>query len=207
MPELKNARQEKFALLVAQAEGTNGDAYVKAGYVAKDSDVAQASASKLLGTARIGDRVAELKRQWALAAGVTTTDMVAVLDGVARYDIADIMDWRWEGKGRRRRMVAEVRNLRDIPQRARLGIKAFKMTPDGPQIVFSERVAAARLVGQHLGMFQGENAGALPGATYNDNRTLVYVDAPPPETVEQWQARVAKQRRTKIVEGKVNAEE
>lgn len=47
------------------------------------------------------------------------------------------------------------------------------------------------LLGAHMGLFSGEVAAAPSGDTVinNDNRTVVYVDRPPDETAEQWEAR------------------
>ena len=62
-------------------------------------------------------------------------------------------------------------------------------------------------------MFQGESAGSVPArqTTGNDNRTtLVYVDAPRHETMEEWQARVSASKlgcsSAKLIHGKTPAD-
>ena len=47
------------------------------------------------------------------------------------------------------------------------------------------------LCGEHRGLFSGESTASPAGDTIinNDNSTLVYVDRPPDETAQQWEAR------------------
>lgn len=205
MPALDNARYELFSVLVAKGAADQAECYRRAGFKPGSQSAAEMGASRLIRVDQVAGRVAELKASFEAAArtaiAVTTTDIITTLDGIARYDIGDIMDWKWRGKGARRRLVAEVKDLKDISPRARLGIKSVTVGADGAmKLTFSDRVQASRLIGQHLGMFQDESAG---GTTIIDNsRTTLFVDAPAAESVEDWQARVLKQRGMKLVEGK-----
>lgn len=210
MTELANARWELFAVLVARGKGTEADCYIQAGFKAATNGTARASASKLLAKSNIRDRVTELQAQFAesVKAGlaVTTTDVARRLWQLANYNVTDVFSIESTGKGRARRQRVLIKDTKDWPEELQRTCQGIKVAADGAiQVMLPIRAQPAVMVGKHLGMFQGEAAGDLPGngLTYNDNRTMVYVDAPRTETAEEWQARVAKQRGLQI-EGKVD---
>lgn len=64
MPALKNIKHEKFVQNLVKGL-TNGEAYLKAGYDAKNADVASAAATRLLKDVRITARLAELTQRVA----------------------------------------------------------------------------------------------------------------------------------------------
>lgn len=203
MAELANARHELFAVLIARADGPASACYRKAGFKPNGDAAAETGASRLLSSAKVDERVKELRALWAQDAGATTTKVVEVLRAVSEYDIGDILDWEWKlvGKRKVKTFVLTVKNLRDIPLAARMAIRSIKVGPNGPEVTFSDRVPAQRLVGLHLGMFQGETANTPPGPNITNNTTNVYVDRPRAESVEEWQARVSRTR-MKQIEGK-----
>ncbi|MGE0723255.1 MAG: hypothetical protein AB7O45_02710 [Alphaproteobacteria bacterium] len=67
MPELTNDRHERFAKRVAGGVAAS-IAYVEVGFKAKNSKTAEACASRLLATAKVRERVAELRADLASAA-------------------------------------------------------------------------------------------------------------------------------------------
>ncbi len=60
MPPLSNTRHEQFAQLVARGASATS-AYGEAGYSTKSDQVAAVNGSRLLGTAKVKARVAELR--------------------------------------------------------------------------------------------------------------------------------------------------
>lgn len=55
------AKQERFVLLIVKGE-TNSTAYERAGYSVKSKEIASVNASKLLRTANVAGRIAELRQ-------------------------------------------------------------------------------------------------------------------------------------------------
>lgn len=206
MPELENARRELFAVLVARGKGTESECYAQAGFKAKNDRVARSCASRLLATANISDRVQELKTQFAQAVtaglAVTTTDVARHLWQLSNYDVTDVLKLETTGRGKARRQRLIVKDTKDWPEAMRRTCQGLKVAPDGSvQVLLPDRRTPATKVGEHLGMFQGEQANTL--VDNSQHRTMVYVDAPRHETAEEWERRVAKQRGMKLIEGKL----
>lgn len=204
MPELANARHELFAVLVARGQRTEEQCYIQAGYGANG---ARANASRLIAKDSVRGRITELQAQFAesvkIGLAVTTIDVARHLWQLSHYDVRDVFAIETSGRGRRRRQRVVIRDTKDWPDALAHTCQGIKIAADGSiQVLLPIRQQPGVMVGKHLGMFQGESAGDLPsaGLTYNDNRTMVYVDAPRTETKEQWQARVAKERGMKLVE-------
>ena len=72
MPILDNAQHEKFVQELVKGKG-NGEAYIAAGYKAKNVSVASACATKLLKIAKIAARLAELQQKAEDKAVLTKT--------------------------------------------------------------------------------------------------------------------------------------
>lgn len=62
MPTLDNPQHEKFVQELVKGK-SNADAYLAAGYKAKNASVASAAATRLLNNVKIADRVAELQKR------------------------------------------------------------------------------------------------------------------------------------------------
>lgn len=199
MAELKNARQEKFAQLVAGGK-PQGGSYIEAGYSVKGKDQekqANALGARLAANDRVSARIAELRAAATAVAverlNVQTTDIVRLLYDRATFDPASILGWRTIQKGKQKgHRVFVVKDLDDVPLAARRQIKTVRFTGDEVLLTFHDSMPAVRLLGEHMGMFQGESAPPAGGTIINDNRQQVFVDAPKPESVEEWQARVMK---------------
>ena len=62
MPALKNAQHERFVQELVKGK-SHGDAYLAAGYKAKNSKVGSAAATRLLNDVKIQERLSELQRK------------------------------------------------------------------------------------------------------------------------------------------------
>ena len=204
MPLLPNVRQESFAQAIC-AGTLPGEAYRVAGYKVKNDATASACGSRMLINAKVAARIAEL-RQIALAANeVTTTRIVRELARIAFADPRKVLRWGNnviqieegeagpEGKNRTWAVINHqfhLFNSSELGDDAAAAISEIKHTADGSITVkFHPKLPALVKLGEHMGLFTGESV-APPATTINsDNRTLVYVDRPPDETAEQWEAR------------------
>lgn len=81
-PPLKNARQEKFAALVASGMAA-GPAYAKAGYTSRTANARDKGASTLLRDSKVSGRVEELKlaitMQTVRASGLSKADVLEMV--------------------------------------------------------------------------------------------------------------------------------
>jgi hypothetical protein len=190
MPELENARHELFAVLIAQGKGSEGDCYMKAGYTAKSMAVASAGASRLLKTVKVCTRVQELKAMWAKEAGITTIHVLRWLQAIASFDPRNLLVWNTDSKGN---TTIDVKPSHEIDDATALAIRSIKHGPHGLEFTFEARQPAIVKLGEHLGMFTGESAEG-GNLAHTDPRSIIYVDAPRGEPVEEWQARVHRER-------------
>ena len=88
MPQLKNARHERFARLIAIKGATNRDAYVKAGYTAHDP-----SATRLRKNAKVAARIEELiAKQGEELVDSTVIDRTWVLDMMMQNALAAMQE-------------------------------------------------------------------------------------------------------------------
>ena len=121
---------------------------------------------------------------------LTTTTILGRLRAIAEADIRKVMKWS-------ARSIKAVSSSKLTADQA-AAVSEVRKLPDGTVVVkLRDPVPALRLLGAHMGLFSGEVAAAPSGDTVinNDNRTLVYVDRPPDETAEQWEARQRKPTR------------
>lgn len=201
MSELDNARHELFAALVAFGKATPAEAYLKAGYKAKDERVASAAATRLLKHVNVKARIAELQAGRVERLNIETTDVVRWLHAVAAFDIRKVVEWKTVKGQLKVTLVPSAK----IDETTAMAIKGIKVLPTGGFEVIFKESAAARLLGMHLGMFQGESAGSVnAGTTIIDNsKNVTYIDAPRRESVEEWQARIERERGPKQIEAKV----
>jgi hypothetical protein len=195
MPELTNARHDLFAVLVAQARGSLGECYAKAGYKTKTVRAAEVAGSRLMSNVDVQNRVAELRAPAIQAAGIDTTKIVRRMIQIAYADPRKCMTWTSKS--------LKVKSSKDLTEEEAMMISEVKRLPDGTVTVKLHKPdAALRMLAQHFGMLQGETATPQT-VTNNTTNTTVYVDAPPRETAEEWESRVRKQRGMKLVDRKV----
>ena|SRR5690242_17458135 len=195
---LANPRHELFSVLVARGELTQPECYLKAGYKCSRKS-AEVNAARLLGSADTGcrGRVAELQAMWAKHAGVTTTDVIRWARAIASFDLRKAMSWKTDRRGRLKVRLVDSDKLDDDTA---LALRGLRLTANGPEFITHEKSAMITRLGEHMGMFQGENAGNVTMA--DNSQHVVYVDAPQHETAAEWQARVARERGIELVEGK-----
>jgi hypothetical protein len=156
-------------------------------------------ASRLMKNDNVRRRIAELQKGRAEDLGVHTTDVIRWLHALATFDLRKIASWSTAKEGSVRIKLVPSAKLDDITA---LAIRGFKVTENGIEVIMREP-AAARLIGLHLGMFQGESGGAPPAGRNITNNTAVFIDAPRRESVEEWQKRGNRER--DLVEVKPNA--
>lgn len=200
MPELANARHELFAALIAFGKAPSAKAaYLQVGYKAKTDNVAEAAASRLLGNVKVSARIKELQAARVERLNIETTDIVRSLNYVRLADPRKLV----RKKGKRLEQVP----LDELDDATALAIKSVE--PDGQggfRVTFADRIQANRLLGMHLGMFQGESAGSVgaPGGTtiIDNSKNITYIDAPRRETMEEWKARIERERAPKQIEAK-----
>lgn len=181
MPELKNLRREKFCHLVVQGKPAT-IAYKEAGYKVSNERSAEVCGSRLLSYAEVESRIDELRAPIVQELQLTTTSILGRLRAIAEADIGKLMSW-----GKKGVQVVESKTL--TPDQ-RAAVQEVKIMGDGSiTLKLRDPVPALRLLGHHMGLFSGEVASPAGDTIINDNRTLVYVDHPPHETAEQWEAR------------------
>lgn len=178
---LNNHRREKFCHLIARGEISDAQAYEQAGFKAR-GHAAETNASKLKMTEEIVSRVGELRAPVLAEMEITTTKTIRRLAAIAFGDIGEVM--RWGPKSVR------VKPSEKLTPEQRAMIKEIKLHSSGAvTVTLRDPVQALRLLGLHQGLF-AEEGSALTTTVNNDNRTtLVFVDRPPNETLEQWNAR------------------
>jgi hypothetical protein len=82
------AKQERFVLLVVKGE-TNSTAYERAGYKCRTKEIASVNASKLLRTASVAGRIAELREAASVRTVVSLESLTADLLDIKAKAIAN----------------------------------------------------------------------------------------------------------------------
>lgn len=183
MAELKNKRWEKFALLVAGG-ARQTDAYVDAGFKPKSPKSGVNAASALMASMVIKDRITELMQPALRKMEVDTTRIVRRLVAIAFFDPGEVIDW---DRGEDGKDWVKVKRMKDLTPELRACIRKMRLRNGELEIEFRPPEQSLRMLAQHFGMLQGESGAPPPsGDTFNDNRTLVYVNRPPPMTREEW---------------------
>ena len=85
MPPLKSVKQEKFCLHYAET-GNATESYTKAGYQAKNDNVAAASAAKLLRSSKVMERLQEIADELKSAKIADITEIQEYLTSVMRRE-------------------------------------------------------------------------------------------------------------------------
>jgi hypothetical protein len=171
----------------------------------------------------VESRVKELRARWAEEGTdnlqITTTDVLRQLWEASCFDPAEVYDWWWVpnrngkrgpgqhgapimlGPGGPGRMYCRVKDIHDIPLRARRQIKSVRFDGRYVHLTFHDPSSARRLVGEHLGMWQGESQNAP--VVVDNSQHVTFVDTARHETPEQWQERVQKRLAevSKVVNG------
>ena len=142
MPFELTPRQEKFCCEIALGHRPS-EAYRRAGYTTKNSNVALSSAKNLLALPKIKNRINELKTQAADYAGVDASHVVGQLAKMAFADIHDFLDLSEDNLRLRTRFDGTVPSELNITR-----------SPNG-QItarVKIDRVPALQMLAKYLGM-------------------------------------------------------
>lgn len=153
------AKQERFAQLVAGGESQTG-AYRLAYDDNGGADATlQENASRLSQHTDVALRVAELQGEYATAAAVSPTRVLAELAAIAFTDISDIATW--DANGFTLRPSDELspeakRSIRDISETVTEKSRNLKIRQHSKE-------HALELLGKHLGMFsiRVEHSGAI----------------------------------------------
>jgi hypothetical protein len=168
--------------------------------------------------ARIRDLVARWAEEGTDNLQITTTDVLRQLWEASCFDPAEVYHWYWRpnasgrrspgqhgasqlGPGGPGKMICRVKDLLDIPLRARRQIKSVRFDGYNVHLTFHDPSSARRLVGEHLGMWQGESQNAP--VVVDNSQHVTFVDTARHETPEQWQERVQKRLAevSKVVNG------
>lgn len=159
MPKLDNDRHERFCNeYIKDLNATK--AYMRT-YPDAKLQTADANGSKLLGNTRLSDRVAELQEARAKRTQITQDKIIQQLANIAFAELGLVCTWD-ETKG------LELINSNDLSPEQRAGIESIETTPisDGDggllghrrKVQLGDRVQALKLLGQHLGMYNGSGA-------------------------------------------------
>jgi len=180
MGNLNNIRRERFCHAICQNK-TAAEAYRLAGYKAATQHTAEANGHRLMRNDEVFRRIVELRAPIIAEMELTTTTILRRLATIAHGDLGDVMVW---GPN----YVHAVPSDQLTPEQ-RFMIAEIKQLPEGSVVVrLRDPVPALKLLGNHMGLFSGESA-TPPASGKTCDSTLVYVDTPPPETAEQWEAR------------------
>jgi phage terminase small subunit len=154
MPVLTNIRHELFAQAIARGENAS-QAYKQTGMKYNTGNAAKLNANK-----SVKARVEEILSQAVAANGVTVEKIVAELANIAFSNMADYVEWGTAklppkaGPKAKLRDPAFVR-LKDwdtiTPAKQRV-IAEVKRTMHGAAIKTYDKLAAIRILAQHLGM-------------------------------------------------------
>lgn len=147
MPALKNIKHEKFVQNLVKGL-TNGEAYIKAGYDAKNNDVASAAATRLLKDVRISARLAELTEIVAdRAAEKTAISKAWVIDKLVENversmqeravtkkvdgEVVETGEYRYDGAVTNKALELIGKELGMFVDRSEVkNVDAFKIAPD-----------------------------------------------------------------------------
>lgn len=151
MPQLENARHERFARLVAAGDPAS-TAYVEAGYKASTDAVAWANGARLIGNDRVASRVAEIR---------------AELERAAQKAAAVTKEWVVE---KLRENV--LRAMQAQPVLDREGNHTGEYRYEG-----NVANKALELLGKEIGMFRGDDADRDHDADAAVARALAIRDA------------------------------
>jgi phage terminase small subunit len=205
MPPLDDPRLELFCQERAKAGATDASAYT-AGYKAKIAASAARYASRMLGDPKIAFRIAEIQAAALSNNDVTLEGVVRQLARIAFADIRRVLKWgettvrvhKDEISGERK-IVVEPNNEIQLVSVSEMGadtvasIREIRQNSDGSlSVKFHEPMPALILLGKHLGMWSKKSehlSGRGSTSDASNIKPLVYVDAPPPETAEEWFAR------------------
>ena len=187
MPILSNIRHERFCHAICQNKTA---AEARTGWRAtrrQPSTRRRRTGHRLMRNDEVKNRVAELQAPILQKMEVTTTarswsNLVTLANG----DLGDVMVW---GPNYMYAVPSER-----LTKQQRYMIQEIKRQADGSvSVKLRDPMPALRLLGLHRGLFSGESTATPAGDTIinNDNSTLVYVDRPPDETAEQWEAKTA----------------
>jgi phage terminase small subunit len=94
-------------------------AYMAAGYKAKNADVANAAAARLLGNVRVQERIAELQAERKKRVEIKADDVLRELLLIATSDIGQVLDFT--------RGDPTLRPANEIPENARRALASVKV--------------------------------------------------------------------------------
>lgn len=206
MPTLEDPKLEFFCQECAKADASNARAYVAAGYVVKSVASAKAHISRLLRDAKVSARIAEIR---ALARSLNDITPDRTLQKLARMAFVDVRKAVKRGAPKvwaeinkvtgttrivfspGRETMVDISELDDDTAAAITNIRQHKN--GAITYAIGTSMTAMILLGKHVGMWPNGNGRWNSGRGHADNvrpnEPLVYVDAAPRETREQWEAR------------------
>jgi phage terminase small subunit len=160
MPKLENEKQERFCQEYL-FDNNATKAYMRA-YPGTKPESADTAGPRLLGNVRISERIQELREARGKRTQVTQDRVVQQLANIAFAELGLVCTWS-EAKG------LELIDSDDLSPEQRAGIEAIETTPisDGDggllghrrKVQLGDRVAALKLLGLHLGMYNGSGTG------------------------------------------------
>lgn len=141
MPELKNARHERFAQLVVSGKA-QATAYLEAGFKGSES-AARANAARLIATDSVRARVSELQRKGEAKALVTREMVITGLLALAQADEgvpAAVRRSAWRDLGEHLSMFKMVVDYRRVEELAeQLGLDPSEVQAEAEAILKGTR--------------------------------------------------------------------
>lgn len=120
-------------------------AYIRAGYVCKNENVAAASAAKLLRNPKIQDKIQKEMKKREKRTEITQDRVLKEIADLAFTDRTDIVNFN------NKRLV--ISNFDELTPSQRACISGVKETKFGIEVTFYNKEKALELLGRHLGMF------------------------------------------------------
>lgn len=208
MPALEDPKLELYCQERAKMGATDISAYVAAGYKSKDSGKAVDCINRILKNEKVSARIAEIHVEAALLGEVTLSRVLKQLADIAFADIGQVAEWgstvvesHVDKVSGEIKVVSTNKNWMRLVDKSKVGVGALaaidkiSLNADGSISGVRLRPPMPALValGRHLGMLRDARDSSWPAHQNAKPRhqiePLVYVDAGPAETREEWEAR------------------
>lgn len=145
MPKLANEKHERFCQeYLIDLNATQ--AAIRAGYSEKS---ARTTAARMLANDNIASRVQELFGEREKRTGVTADRVVEELERLAFSDLRDAVEWGSSG--------VTLKESTELSRDAAAFVASVSEGKDGVTIKTHNKIAALKLLGEHLGLFKGGN--------------------------------------------------
>jgi len=156
MAKLKNLKHEKFALEYSINLNAT-QAYEKVYGKVKG---AENSASRLLSSAKVQARIAELSKKKEEKAKIKSFDVVKELEAIAKARSIDV--FKLDGG------YLTIKSLDDIPEECQIAIESIETISLGgdkgvlTKVKFHSKIKALELLGRHFGLFNDKLNVEMP---------------------------------------------